>query len=74
MKYFQKIRIEASGTISVAVKCWTNATTQVGSTTTVTGDSWLPANFIGDYLTIEATSSDGTGIVYGITVDSEVLG
>ncbi|MEK9725096.1 MAG: hypothetical protein VW405_16660 [Rhodospirillaceae bacterium] len=72
LKYFRQIRVEASGTISLDVKCYNNAATQVGSTCTVTGDSWLPGNFVGDYLTITATSSDGSGVLYGITVEAEV--
>lgn len=73
-KRFVRIWVESSGTISIAAKCYTNAATQVGSTCTLTGSQWLPANFIGDYLQLTITSSDGTGVVYGLTVDVEVMG
>ena len=74
VKHFRRIWVEASGTISIAVKCWTNAATQVGSTQTVTGNTWLSATFVGDYLTLEVSSSDGTGVVYGVKVEYEAAG
>lgn len=70
-KRWSRMWVESSGTISITVTCGNNAGTTVGTPLVATGDTWLPADFIGDWLQLAITSSDGTGIVHGIEIEYE---
>lgn len=70
-KRYNRVRIYGEGSFEVKFYLDGSAT-PVSPTFTTAGQHWLPSGLVGYSLQVEVYSSDGTGVVKAIEVDTEV--